>query len=285
MWKFLLPFAAFIALAVLFAFGLNPNRDIHALPSPLIGKPAPLFKLTDVDGSDAHRQQRRSQGAGVRAQRLGHVVRRLPAGARGAARHLRSSTWCRSSVSTTWTSAPRRKQWLEQLGNPYTAVAFDTDGRTAIDWGVYGAPETFLVDGQRPSALQVHLAHDAGGLGARVPAANRRGAPGRGMKRRERAAQLAAPLAAAGVAALMSAVLALHGALLHAAPAPRSTTMVSSRIRRCRPATSTSRRICAASSVRTNRSPIRTSSSPRICAARCAKCWWPARATMRYSHS
>jgi cytochrome c biogenesis protein CcmG, thiol:disulfide interchange protein DsbE len=42
----------------------------------------------------------------------------------------------------------KAKQWLNQLGNPYQAVAFDTDGRTAIDWGVYGAPETFLVDGQ-----------------------------------------------------------------------------------------------------------------------------------------
>jgi cytochrome c biogenesis protein CcmG/thiol:disulfide interchange protein DsbE len=42
----------------------------------------------------------------------------------------------------------RAKLWLEQLGNPYQAVAFDTDGRAAIDWGVYGAPETFLVDGQ-----------------------------------------------------------------------------------------------------------------------------------------
>jgi cytochrome c biogenesis protein CcmG/thiol:disulfide interchange protein DsbE len=48
MWKFLLPFAAFVALVVLFAFGLNPNRDIHALPSPLIGKAAPEFALTDV---------------------------------------------------------------------------------------------------------------------------------------------------------------------------------------------------------------------------------------------
>jgi cytochrome c biogenesis protein CcmG/thiol:disulfide interchange protein DsbE len=48
MWKFLLPFAAFILLVVLFAAGLNPNRDIHALPSPLIGKPAPTFSLTDV---------------------------------------------------------------------------------------------------------------------------------------------------------------------------------------------------------------------------------------------
>ncbi len=39
-------------------------------------------------------------------------------------------------------------QWLEELGNPYQAVAFDSDGRTAINWGVYGAPETFLVDGK-----------------------------------------------------------------------------------------------------------------------------------------
>jgi cytochrome c biogenesis protein CcmG/thiol:disulfide interchange protein DsbE len=37
------------------------------------------------------------------------------------------------------------KEWLGQLGNPYTHVAFDTEGRVAIDWGVYGAPETFLV--------------------------------------------------------------------------------------------------------------------------------------------
>jgi cytochrome c biogenesis protein CcmG/thiol:disulfide interchange protein DsbE len=37
-------------------------------------------------------------------------------------------------------------RWLEQLGNPYVAVAYDPEGRTAIDWGVYGAPETFLID-------------------------------------------------------------------------------------------------------------------------------------------
>ena len=37
-------------------------------------------------------------------------------------------------------------RWLEQLGNPYVSVAFDPEGRTAIDWGVYGAPETFLMD-------------------------------------------------------------------------------------------------------------------------------------------
>ena len=40
----------------------------------------------------------------------------------------------------------KAQTWLSQLGNPYTVVAFDSQGRTAIDWGVYGAPETFLID-------------------------------------------------------------------------------------------------------------------------------------------
>jgi cytochrome c biogenesis protein CcmG/thiol:disulfide interchange protein DsbE len=38
------------------------------------------------------------------------------------------------------------RQWLDQLGNPYAATGVDQDGRAAIDWGVYGAPETFLLD-------------------------------------------------------------------------------------------------------------------------------------------
>jgi cytochrome c biogenesis protein CcmG/thiol:disulfide interchange protein DsbE len=145
MWKFLLPFAAFIALAVLFAFGLNPNRDIHALPSPLIGKPAPEIALTDVlDPSlsvsnaalkgqvyivnvwgtwcEACRQEHEALLA-IAQQRVVPIIGLVYMDKRDAA-----------------------KQWLEQLGNPYSQVAFDSDGRTAINWGVYGAPETFLVD-------------------------------------------------------------------------------------------------------------------------------------------
>ena len=38
------------------------------------------------------------------------------------------------------------KQWLAQLGNPYSHVAFDAEGRVAIDWGVYGVPETYVID-------------------------------------------------------------------------------------------------------------------------------------------
>ena len=145
MWKFLLPFAAFLALAVFFAFGLNPNRDIHALPSPLIGKPAPEFALTDV--LDPNRSV---SNAGFAGQVYVLNV---------------WGTWCeacRQEQESLLAIAQQHvvpiiglvymdqrekaKQWLDQLGNPYTAVAFDSDGRTAINWGVYGAPETFLVD-------------------------------------------------------------------------------------------------------------------------------------------
>jgi cytochrome c biogenesis protein CcmG/thiol:disulfide interchange protein DsbE len=146
MWKFLLPAAAFLVLAVLFALGLNPKRDIHALPSPLIGKPAPLFTLTDV-----LEPNRIVSNADLKGQVYVLNV---------------WGTWCvacREEHEALLAIARQRvvpiigldymderakaQQWLGQLGNPYTAVAFDTDGRTAIDWGVYGAPETFLVDG------------------------------------------------------------------------------------------------------------------------------------------
>jgi cytochrome c biogenesis protein CcmG, thiol:disulfide interchange protein DsbE len=147
MWKFVLPAAAFVALVVLFAFGLNPNRDIHALPSPLIGKAAPLFSLGDVLDP-------------------AHIVSN--GALKGQVYVLNVwGTWCvacREEHEALLAIARERvvpiigldymderekaKQWLTQLGNPYQAVAFDTDGRTAIDWGVYGAPETFLVDGQ-----------------------------------------------------------------------------------------------------------------------------------------
>ena len=147
MWKFLLPFAAFVALVVLFAFGLSPSRDIHALPSPLIGKPAPEIALSDVlDPSRA-----------VSNAALNGQVYVLNVWA----------TWCVACreeheallaisqqhvvpiIGLDWKDQRERaQQWLQQLGNPYQAVAFDSDGRTGVNWGVYGAPETYLVDQQ-----------------------------------------------------------------------------------------------------------------------------------------
>lgn len=147
MWKFLLPFAVFVALAVLFAFGLDPKRDIHALPSPLIGKPAPSFTLTDLlDPS------RPVSNAGLGGQVYVLNVWAtwcVPCREEHAALLEISRRHTVPIIGLNWKDQRERAQnWLQQLGNPYQAVAFDGDGRTAIEWGVYGAPETYLVDAQ-----------------------------------------------------------------------------------------------------------------------------------------
>jgi cytochrome c biogenesis protein CcmG, thiol:disulfide interchange protein DsbE len=149
MWKFLLPFAAFVALAVLFAFGLNPKRDIHALPSPLIGKPAPEFALTDV--LDANRIVSNSTLKGQVYVLNVWATWCVPCREEHAALLAISQTHLVPLIGLNWKdNRDRSKLWLQQLGNPYQAVGFDGDGRAAIDWGVYGAPETYLVgkDGQ-----------------------------------------------------------------------------------------------------------------------------------------
>jgi cytochrome c biogenesis protein CcmG/thiol:disulfide interchange protein DsbE len=156
MWKFLVPIVLFGGLVALFAFGLNPDRDLHALPSPLLGKPAPEFALQDV--IDPNR-----------------VVSNAPLAGQIYLFNV-WATWCAQCrqehetlleiaqqhvvpiVGLDWNDdRGKAVQWLQQLGNPYQGVGFDNDGRTAINWGVYGAPETFLVDA-RGRVLFKHIA-------------------------------------------------------------------------------------------------------------------------------
>ena len=156
MWKFLLPVGAFIVLVVFFALGLNPKRDIRELPSPLIGKTAPVFSLPDVFDP---------------ARSVGN------AGLAGKVYVLNVwATWCVACreehetllalskqnvvpiLGLDWKDERDKAQaWLSQLGNPYSAVAFDDKGGVAIDWGVYGAPETYLVD-RKGRVLYKHIA-------------------------------------------------------------------------------------------------------------------------------
>jgi cytochrome c biogenesis protein CcmG/thiol:disulfide interchange protein DsbE len=145
MWKFLLPFAAFVALVVLFAMGLNPKRDIHALPSPLIGKPAPEFTLTDV--LDESRSVTNSTLKGQVYVLNVWASWCLPCRQEHEALLAISREKVVPILGLDYMDDRNKaKMLLEQLGNPYTAVPFDKDGRTAIDWGVYGAPETYLVN-------------------------------------------------------------------------------------------------------------------------------------------
>ena len=144
-----IPLAVVAALGVLLFAGVllsrNPNRD--ALPSPLIGKPAPVFSLPVLH------EPARTFGT----QDL-----------RGAPYLLNVwGSWCPACrdehpVLTRFAETKRLRVvgfnwndeqadalgWLEQFGNPYWIVVRDVEGKAAIDWGIYGAPESFLVDAQ-----------------------------------------------------------------------------------------------------------------------------------------
>lgn len=156
MWKFLLPMAAFVSLVILFAMGLNPKRDIREIPSPLIGKTAPVFTLTDVVNPD-----KTVGNAGLAGQvYLLNVWATWCVGCRQEHETLMAIARQKTVpiIGLDWKDERDKAQtWLTQLGNPYDAVAFDDKGRTAIDWGVYGAPETFLVD-KKGRVLFKHIA-------------------------------------------------------------------------------------------------------------------------------
>lgn len=145
MTRFLVPVVVFAVLAGILYVGVvrSPNRS--TMQSALLGKPAPEFSLPV----------------------LGDPSRKLSlADLRGRPWVLNVwGTWCPECrqehqalidiarenrvtfVGLNWKDDDGAAlQWLEQLGNPYHVVAVDADGRTAIDFGVYGAPETFFID-------------------------------------------------------------------------------------------------------------------------------------------
>lgn len=142
-WKFVLPALIFAALVALLWRGLSLNP--RELPSPLIGQPAPAFALPALH--DAQRTVRREDLLGkpwvlnVWASWCGPCRTEHPQLLAFAQRH--------SVTLVGWNYKDRREDalpWLQQLGDPYRISVFDGDGRAAIDFGVYGVPETFVVD-------------------------------------------------------------------------------------------------------------------------------------------
>jgi cytochrome c biogenesis protein CcmG, thiol:disulfide interchange protein DsbE len=143
--RWAIPLVIFFVLLAFLWVGLG--RDPREVPSPLIGKPAPAFAL----------------------------ARLHEAGARLSNEDLKGKVWL-LNVWASWCVSCRAEHpllmqlaaskivpiygldykdkpdagraWLAQNGNPYTASAVDLDGRVGIDYGVYGVPETFLVDKQ-----------------------------------------------------------------------------------------------------------------------------------------
>jgi cytochrome c biogenesis protein CcmG/thiol:disulfide interchange protein DsbE len=143
--KFIVPLAVFALLAVFLAVGLT--RDPREVPSPFIGKAAPAFKLERV--ADA--------GTAFTPEDMKGKVWLLNVWA----------SWCASCrvehpvlvdmakknlvpiVGLTYKD--RREdalKWLARYGDPYALSAYDVEGKVGIDYGVYGAPETFVIDKQ-----------------------------------------------------------------------------------------------------------------------------------------
>lgn len=139
-----LPLVALVALIAVFA--LNINRDPSLVRSVLIDKPAPQFALPaveglDVPGFDAGSLKGQVTVVNVFASwcipcRDEHpLLTALKADAGIALYGINQK------------DAPENaRAFLSELGNPYDAVGADANGRVSIDWGVYGVPETFVVD-------------------------------------------------------------------------------------------------------------------------------------------
>ena len=152
--KFGLPFGLFVALGVFLFVGLQ--RDPSYVPSPLIGKPAPEFTLPSLQDAAYPVSSKELLGrpwvlnvwgtwCGGCREEHGTLV----AIARTNVVPMIGLNWKDDNAAA--------QEWLRALGNPYAAVAEDAEGRVAIDWGVYGAPETFLI-GPDGTVLFKHIA-------------------------------------------------------------------------------------------------------------------------------
>ena len=141
--RYLVPLGVFVALVALLGVGLGLNP--REVPSPLVGKPLPEFTLARL---------RTPEESISRADLTGRPVL-LNAWA----------TWCvecrrehpvlleiahRGDIPVYGLNYKDQRsealQWLARLGDPYVASGYDADGRVGIDMGVYGLPETFLID-------------------------------------------------------------------------------------------------------------------------------------------
>jgi len=141
--RFLVPLAIFLVLAVFLAVGLK--LDPHKVPSPLIGKPAPAFKLPRLDDPAQTVDRQAMLGKpwvlNVWASWCGPCREEHPV----IVAFARSKTAALVGLNYK-DQRTDALGWLKELGNPYDLSLSDLDGRVGIDFGVYGVPETFVID-------------------------------------------------------------------------------------------------------------------------------------------
>ena len=143
MLKYLIPLALFLVLVVFLAIGLG--RDPHEVPSPLINKSAPAFRLAQLKDPSKTFSSEDMRGKVW----ILNVWASWCVSCRDE--HPLLIEYARTGVvpiyGLNWKDKPEDALgWLAELGDPYVLSAADLDGRIAIDYGVYGAPETYLID-------------------------------------------------------------------------------------------------------------------------------------------
>ena len=163
-----LPLAIFVALAAVFLIRLETAGNLEAIPSALVGKPAPDFDLPPLAGVD-------SPGLATADLKGGVTVVNVFASWCGPCRleHPQLIALARDDrirlVGINYKDVTANAvQFLDELGDPYAAIGVDSTGRTAIDWGVYGVPETFIVDADGVIRYKHIGPIDAGALDTRI---------------------------------------------------------------------------------------------------------------------
>jgi cytochrome c biogenesis protein CcmG/thiol:disulfide interchange protein DsbE len=141
--RFFVPLGIFALLAVLLGVGLTLKP--REVPSPFIGKPAPAFKLPQLKAGNADFDPAQMKGQvwllNVWASWCAPCREEHPLLVEAARKKLVPI------VGMNYKDDPRNAdEWLRKLGDPYDHIAVDRDGRVGIDYGVYGVPETFVID-------------------------------------------------------------------------------------------------------------------------------------------
>lgn len=161
--RFLIPIVLFVILLGFLAVGLR--LDPREVPSPLVGKPAPVFQLMQLDAPDKTFAPADMKGkvwllnvwatwcVSCRAEHALLVRFAKQSGLPIVGLNYKEvrgdgetdMTKLTPEAEQTWVRQ-RAQSWLAERGNPYVLTALDIDGRAGIDYGVYGVPETYVID-------------------------------------------------------------------------------------------------------------------------------------------
>ncbi len=152
-WLPFLPAAVFVAMALMFALALMRPGDPSLLPSMLLGKPAPSTTLPPLEGYT-------DGGSAVPGIAPAALVQGKPVivnfwqsscapcvGEHPLLIILTEKTGVPLIGINSKDPAAGARRFLNRYGNPFSAIGVDANGRAAIEWGVYGMPETFVLDG------------------------------------------------------------------------------------------------------------------------------------------